>query len=469
MKHQQRGNCLGPDRFEWRKAGGLVIASARGVSGMDLLPLAAANPQRYPFFLESSAGSGIAQSRYDLLLAYPGRALDLRGNNQPVDFFAALDQISNEQLAPPISDLPFVGGWFVYLGYELAGQVEPGLDLPAPADDALPGALAVRCPAAIIRDRQSDTVHVLSEDADTARVAAMLSDIERYASHPLSALPLAAEWQEQSAERYRSQVQAARRLIHAGDVFQVNLSRTWHGNLVEQCPPANVYAALRAANPSPFAGLVQWNGGALACSSPERLLLSTDGMVQTRPIAGTRLRTPGSDAAMTRELLAHPKERAEHVMLIDLERNDLGRVCQPGTIAVDELMVTESYAHVHHIVSNISGRLCAGVGPGGALRAVFPGGTITGCPKVRCMEIIAEQEGEGRGAYTGSIGYLSRCGRMDTNIVIRSLSQRADRLILRTGAGIVADSVPEKELEETRAKACGVLRSFIDRKGCAYG
>ena len=156
-------------------------------------------------------------------------------------------------------------------------------------------------------------------------------------------------------------------------------------------------------------------------------------------------------------------------MLIDLERNDLGRVCRAGTISVDELMCVESYAHVHHIVSNIRGTLAPGVGPGGTLRAVFPGGTITGCPKVRCMEIIAELEGEGRGPYTGSIGYLSRCGRLDTNIVIRSLTQRGRQLTLRTGAGIVADSDPQKELEETRVKARGVLRSFVDSAGMPYG
>jgi anthranilate synthase component 1 len=164
-------------------------------------------------------------------------------------------------------------------------------------------------------------------------------------------------------------------------------------------------------------------------------------------------------AEMT-ELAAHPKERAEHVMLIDLERNDLGRVCDAGTVRVDEFMTIESYAHVHHIVSNVSGRLRDDVTPIGALRAVFPGGTITGCPKVRCMEIIAELEGTGRGAYTGSIGFLGRDGTMDSNILIRTMTLLGRQVDLRAGGGVVADSIPERELEETRAKARGLLAVF---------
>jgi anthranilate synthase component 1 len=160
------------------------------------------------------------------------------------------------------------------------------------------------------------------------------------------------------------------------------------------------------------------------------------------------------------ELAAHPKERAEHVMLIDLERNDLGRVCEAGTVRVDEFMTIESYAHVHHIVSNVSGRLREDVTPIGAIRAVFPGGTITGCPKVRCMEIIAELEASGRGAYTGSLGFLGRDGRMDTNILIRTMTLIGRDVQLRAGGGIVADSIPEREVDETRAKARGMIAAF---------
>jgi anthranilate synthase component 1 len=160
---------------------------------------------------------------------------------------------------------------------------------------------------------------------------------------------------------------------------------------------------------------------------------------------------------MREELLRHPKERAEHIMLIDLERNDLGRVCRPGSIEVNEMMSLESYAHVHHIVSNVRGRLREGITPGEVIRALFPGGTITGCPKVRCMEVIAELEEAPRGAYTGSMGYLNRDGSADLNILIRTLVQDGEQISLRAGSGIVADSIARNELEESRAKAKGLI------------
>jgi anthranilate synthase component 1 len=194
-------------------------------------------------------------------------------------------------------------------------------------------------------------------------------------------------------------------------------------------------------------------------SSPERLLSVRGDLVETRPIAGTRPRgaDAAADAVLEQELIAHPKERAEHVMLIDLERNDLGRICRPGTVEVNEMMVLESYAHVHHIVSNVRGKLAEGVGPGAAIRAVFPGGTITGCPKVRCMEIIHELEAGPRSAYTGSMGWLATDGALDLNILIRTMEMSPGEVRFRAGAGIVFDSVPEAELAETRAKAKGLL------------
>jgi anthranilate synthase component 1 len=225
--------------------------------------------------------------------------------------------------------------------------------------------------------------------------------------------------------------------------------------------PTALYAALRRANPAPFAALLQQPGWSIASSSPERLLQIRDGIAQTRPIAGTRPRIAGEDHAVRMaELLGHAKERAEHVMLVDLERNDLGRVCTGGSVRVDEMMTVESFAHVHHIVSNVHGRLRPEVTPGQAIAALFPGGTITGCPKVRCMQIIAELEGVARGAYTGSLGYLSGNGNLDLNILIRTMVLEQDRVRFRAGAGIVVNSEAESELEETRAKARGLLRAL---------
>src|SRR5690606_18833315 len=253
--------------------------------------------------------------------------------------------------------------------------------------------------------------------------------------------------------------------LAAGDVFQANLSRACRAVFDAPPGPAALFQRLRENNPAPFAGLFAGDGWSLVSASPERLVSVRGGLVETRPIAGTRPRIAGDDDAdRIRELAGHPKERAEHVMLIDLARNDLGRVCVPGSVEVDELMAVESYAHVHHIVSNVRGRLRADVTPGEVVRAVFPGGTITGCPKVRCMQIVAELEGVGRGAYTGAMGWLGRDGDLDLNILIRSaqlepVPEGGSVLRFRAGAGIVADSDPVRELEETRAKARGMLRA----------
>jgi anthranilate synthase component 1 len=269
---------------------------------------------------------------------------------------------------------------------------------------------------------------------------------------------------EDEPSLFTSAVIAAQTHIEAGDVYQANLSRKWTIEVSDTTSAESIYASLCAANPGPFAGIARWQDTAIISSSPERLLSVKDGVVSTRPIAGTRRRgdDPMADDGLSTELFAHPKERAEHIMLIDLERNDLGRVCEPGTVEVDEMMVLESYAHVHHIVSNVRGKLREDVTPGQAIAAVYPGGTITGCPKVRCMEIIHELESEARGAYTGAFGYLNRDGSLDLNILIRTMVKHGNEVCFRAGAGIVADSIPQAELDETRAKAEGMLRALRD-------
>jgi len=420
---------------------------------LDLLALHRLDPARYPFLLQSAAAHPQA-GRYDILFAFPGEVVDSRSG----DFFAALDRAAADTAVADDSGLPFTGGWFLLLGYEAARQVETRLRLPD-SPYRLPDALAVRCMGAVIVDRVAGRTLALVEDDAQA-----LDQIERDA---LAAVPDAAidlkkpaqrvEVIEEVDDRFVGGVERILRYLQAGDIFQANLSRRWQARFDGTVDPAALYQRLRRTNPAPFAGLAHWRGSTVLSSSPERLIEIDGGLAQTRPIAGTHARRDGEDVRDRAALRGSLKERAEHVMLIDLERNDLGRVCVPGTVEVSELMTIESYAHVHHIVSNIRGRLRTGIGPGAALKAVFPGGTITGAPKVRAMEIIAELEGEGRGPYTGAMGYLSRNGRLDTNILIRTLVCEGDQVSFRAGAGIVADSKPLAELAETRAKARGLL------------
>ncbi|MDE2136484.1 MAG: aminodeoxychorismate synthase component I, partial [Gammaproteobacteria bacterium] len=367
--------------------------------------------------------------------------------------------------APAAPALPFTGGWALYLGYELAQEIGPRLALPR---TPLPwAAFALRTTCALIHELGSNRVLAVGE-ADAAGDLERLIDDARAAAHiaePPDTLQIGAVREEDPAQ-FLARVARAKEYVRAGDIYQANLSRSWSvaigGAGSAAGAAAALYRRLRAANPAPFAALAQWRGMAILSSSPERLVRVTGRRIDTRPIAGTRPRSrlPGGDAVEIPALVMHPKERAEHIMLVDLERNDLGRLCEPGTVRVDELMSIESYAHVHHIVSNVSGQLRADVTPVGAVRAVFPGGTITGCPKFRCMQIIAELERVGRGAYTGSLGYLSLDGQLDLNILIRTMTLAGAALGFRAGAGIVADSDPERELEETRAKARGLLRAL---------
>jgi anthranilate synthase component 1 len=416
---------------------------------------------------------GTPQARFDILFACPGEALTLTtaGLESPsgiaaASFTDALDRWWQSQRLTMEDDsgLPFRGGWLLFLGYELAGEIEPCLDLP-PDPDGLPVALALRIPGALVHDHARDTTYIVGEPGETGLVHTIRSDLGALQTRPPAPLrdnPPDIDLAEAAPVEYLQGVEHIKRYIREGDVFQVNLSRRWTGELEAGYEDAALYARLCRSNPAPFAGLWRHEDFAILSSSPERLVAVRNRIASTRPIAGTRRRGGDEceDAALTQELTAHPKECAEHVMLIDLERNDLGRVSQPGTVDVDELMIVERYAHVQHIVSNVSGRLRDDVTPGQVIRALFPGGTITGCPKVRCMEIIAELEGEGRGAYTGSLGYLNRNGDMDLNILIRTFVRHGNRLSLRTGAGIVADSDPEAELQETRHKAEGLLRAL---------
>lgn len=453
-------------------------------SAPDLLALHARHPARYPHLLSSNAQQINPQQpsqtqtpsqshapRFDILFACPQQTI----HSEQAGFLAQLDaawQAEAEQYrqSPPLNhgddpvfaDLPFSGGWFLYLGYELAQQIEPGLQLP-PAEDGLPVAFATRFPAAIIIDAHNEQAYLLCEADFADCLAEIEADLAEAADSSLYRQPFEIGAITEDAEAdYLQQLDKLHRYIVDGDVFQVNLSRRWQTRLGSEVNHASLYHQLTRSNPGPFNALMTLGERAVISSSPERLIQLKNGWLETRPIAGTRPRSEdvSADSDLSSELLAHPKERAEHIMLIDLERNDLGRVCEPGSIEVNELMVLESYRHVHHIVSNVRGRPRAEMTPGQLIAAVFPGGTITGCPKVRCMEILAELEQCGRGAYTGSLGYLNHDGSMDLNILIRTISRNGDQLQFRAGGGIVVDSNPHNELNETRAKAKGLLHAL---------
>jgi anthranilate synthase component 1 len=449
---------------------GSVAPTVRSSSAdLEPLTLVAKFPAAYPGLLESGAGMAAASSgsRFDILPMASGEALRLGSDGRlsgsyagTQGFLAALEQWWTALRVPETaSPLPFSGGWLLYLGYELASEIEPRLRLPRSPDPVV--ALGVRAPAAWIRDRATGQAWLVAESG----FEVLLDEFEqrvRGLQKPMEARAAVFDIDEDEPERFLESVRRGLEYIAAGDVYQTNLSRGWQARATAPVEPVSVYRRLRATNPSPFAALLLHEDFACLSSSPERLVSIRGNTVATRPIAGTRPRgaTPEADAALVRSLLDNEKERAEHVMLIDLERNDLGRVCAGGSVRVDEYMSVETYAHVHHIVSNVSGRLRNDVSPIGVIRALFPGGTITGCPKVRCMEIIAELEGVGRGAYTGSIGYLNRDGSCDLNILIRTITAQGGLFKFRAGAGIVADSNPAQELAETRAKAEGLLRAL---------
>ena len=450
-----------------------MLHSCRLDSTLELCDIAAARPDQYPYLLDSATHGPLG--RHSLLFRSNGDhlCLDFTGNlvgpGQGEEFLQRLDDWVSTETNKHVpcssedkADLPFIGGWFIYLGYEIAAEIEPVVDFP-PATDQFPKAFASRCPAAIIfcHDEPGSLLLVAEDQHSIEQMQQDIAQLKTPTKH--NTMP-AIEIRPEPAVNFERSVRRIHEYILDGDVFQVNLSRNWQGSFEQPVDGLSVYHSLRQSNPAPFAGCVTWQDMTLMSSSPERLVELDQGIVQSRPIAGTHPRgnDTRTDAELSSAMLAHPKERAEHIMLIDLVRNDLGRVCQSGSVEVDELMVVESYEHVHHIVSNVRGQLNPDVTPVDVIRAVFPGGTITGCPKVRCMQIIAELEQRGRSFYTGSMGYLGLDGKMDLNILIRSMLLDNDTISFRTGAGIVADSDPDMEVSETQHKARGLLRALGD-------
>jgi len=470
-------------------------------SAEDLRRLAYGNPEAFPVLFDSAATGPLG--RYSILAAYPEAALwsdaDGRLHGERVGtnpaahagFLGAFEELWRANAAAldaarcpsraPEALGPFRGGWVVYLGYELASEIEPQLALPAARRRASgPRAFALRVPAALIFDHRTNQAWTVIESGHEGlrrRLEQALETVrpERGVrpapmSWSLEALQLEAlELEEEDPQLFGRCVSAALEHIRAGDIYQANLSRAWRVDFepavgAESLARASalLYERLLMLNPAPFAALAQFQAWRVLSSSPERLVRVLGRRVETRPIAGTRPRSRLLDADQREmaALIAHPKERAEHIMLVDLERNDLGRICRAGSVRADELMALESYAHVHHIVSNVCGELNDGLGPVDVLRAVFPGGSITGCPKFRCMQIIAALEQAARGAYTGALGFVNHDGSMDFNILIRTITMDAQALEFRAGAGIVADSDWQLELQETRAKARGLIAAL---------
>jgi para-aminobenzoate synthetase component I len=380
-----------------------------------------------------------------------------------------LAQENSQAPADLPAHLPFTGGWLGWLGYELAWEIER---LPVRHPDPLPFPIAYwYAPQSFaILDHWEQVLYLSAPTAaELDNLALKLARVDAIDSAPLSIQPASIPIDLTnlknlhlftSAAQYQQSILQAQKYIQAGDIFQTNLSLRF--STQTDLDSWQIYQNLQQINPSPFASYWQTPWGAMISCSPERLVQLQQQQATTRPIAGTRKRgqSPAQDVQLAQELLANHKEIAEHIMLVDLERNDLGRVCQWGSVNVDELLSIERYSHVMHLVSNVTGELNPKFDSIDLIRAMFPGGTITGCPKVRCMEIIAELEPLPRNLFYGSCGYLDRRGYLDLNILIRTLLYHKGTVWGQVGAGIVADSHPDQEWGESLQKAAAQIAAL---------
>ena len=441
----------------------------------------------YAFLLES-ARTGPDTGRYSFVGSEP--ALIFKSKGDEVEILNGTG--TRKFRADPIKELkgiferykyagdtsaPFTGGACGYFGYDLCRRFEKVSSL-AKDDTAIPDIFLIFSDTVVAFDHLKKDIKIISAVHNKGSFDRAYDDarerIERAEERLVRVRSTEHRAQRKSGSRkvgnkiesnltksaFENMVRKAKRYIKAGDIYQANLSQRLCART--DVEPLDLYKVLRKVNPSPFACLLEFGEIAVVSSSPERLLKFDGRRVDTRPIAGTRPRgkTRFDDRRLSRELLLNEKERAEHIMLVDLERNDLGRVCEYGSVKVNELMAIEEYSHVIHIVSNVRGRLRKDKDRFDLLRAAFPGGTITGTPKVRCMQIIDELEPVMRGIYTGSIGYLGYNGNMDLNIVIRTFLIHKNRAYVQVGAGIVADSDPEREYRETLYKAEALIETL---------
>ena len=427
-----------------------------------------------PAFLLESAEQGQRVGRYSFIGFRPRTVLrwSLTDGGDPYAFVA--EHLAHFSQAPMANAPPFAGGAVGYFGYDLVRAVEP-LGEPNPDELGLPDMALMLTDVLVVFDHLKHTVEILANadlDAEPdierayAAAAQTIAEVRARLAGPVPRLPGAGSRREMpefhsnmTREQFEGMVERIVRYIYAGDAFQVVPSQRWSAPVPVDA--FSIYRGLRAVNPSPYMYFLDFGDFQIAGASPEPLLTVTARHVSTRPIAGTRPRgaTAEEDQRIARELLADEKERAEHVMLVDLGRNDLGRVCEYGSVTVDELMQIESYSHVMHIVSAVSGTLRGDVGAMDALRSVLPAGTLSGAPKVRAMEIIDELEPVKRGGYGGAIGYLSYAGDLDTAIHIRTVVVADGVAHVQAGGGTVADAQPAYEYEESVAKARAVMRA----------
>jgi anthranilate synthase component 1 len=427
-------------------------------------------------FLLESADQGQRVGRYSFIGLRP-REVIRWSLGDPGDPYAIAAAAVARSSQAPLADLPpFAGGAVGYFGYDLVRTVEP---LAEPNEDpvGLPDMALMLTDALVVFDHLKHTVTVLANvDADDpegldaaydkaqqqiGEVRWRLAGPVPRAPHPPQAGRSMPDFQSNMPrEQFEAMVSRIVEYCHAGDTFQVVPSQRWTAEVPIEA--FSIYRGLRAVNPSPYMYFLDFGDFQVAGASPEPLLTVNGGQASTRPIAGTRPRgaTPADDERIAGELLDDPKERAEHVMLVDLGRNDLGRVCEYGTVSVDDFMIVETYSHVMHIVSSVSGRLRSDVGPIDALRSVLPAGTLSGAPKVRAMQIIDELEPIKRGGYGGAIGYLSYTGDLDTAIHIRTVVVKDGVAHIQAGGGTVADAKPEYEFAESEAKAKAVLQAI---------
>ena len=432
----------------------------------------------YSFLLESVEG-GEHMARYSFLGTEPLKVMKT-GPGQPYGQVDPLKPIESELSrfsVAPVPHLPrFNGGAVGYLSYESVNYFE---SLPSPESDPLqlPESVFMLTTTFLVFDHLRHTILAVSHahlDGDVERAYAdaveRIDEIVRRLESPLRQPPRKADSDggaggkltaNVSRERYEEMVRQAKAYIYQGDAIQVvpsqRLARPTSAH------PFQIYRALRAINPSPYMYYLELDDFHIVGASPELLVQVEDGKVATHPIAGTRPRgeTPDEDLALEHELRADAKERAEHIMLVDLGRNDIGRVSNPGTVEVTQLMDVERYSHVMHLVSHVTGRMRDGYSNYDALRACFPAGTVSGAPKIRAMEIIAELEPEKRGTYAGAVGYFDFSGNMDTAITLRTLVVKDGVAYAQAGGGVVFDSLPANEYQETIHKASALL-SAID-------